>query len=160
MKTEPGAEPCERKQSPGIYSPIVEGIRANADAVVETLVHLTEFAFGYNRESVVWLEGYLERMNATGIFDGPGRDKLISALGSFLGECLVRTCGGSWKRRDGAWGIAFDEEHFVQPFAAVAAQLESGRARGIGNFFDLVPITFIGCLAGSKNRSAASVRHT
>jgi hypothetical protein len=155
MKTEAGAESFERMPFPGIYSPIVEGIKANAEAVIEELAHLTDFEFGYHRESVAWLEGYIERMKQAGVFNGPGRDKLVSVFGSFLGECIIRVCGGSWKQRDGAWGVAFDEEQFVQPFAAVAAQVDRGRACGIRSFFDLVPITFIGCTAG---RSATITR--
>ncbi len=129
-------EPYERISLPGTYSPAVEGLKANAEAAVEELSHLTEFPFGYNRASVVWLEGYLERMNAAGVFNGPGRDKLISIFGAFLGECIVRTCGGAWKKRGGPWGIAFDEDHFTRPFAAIVAQLDRGRNCGIARYFE------------------------
>jgi hypothetical protein len=146
MGTEVRIESCERKFFPGIHSPVVWGIKANAEAVIQELAHLTNFAFGYNRESVAWLEGYIERMGDLGVFNGPGREKLISVFGSFLGECIAQTCGGSWKQRDGAWGIAFDDDHITLPFAAVANQIERGRTFGIGRFFDMVPIEFIGCV--------------
>lgn len=148
MKAESGAESYERIPSPGTCSPIVEGIKANAEASIEELAHLTDFEFGYHRESVAWLEGYLERVKAAGVFHGPGRDKLISVFGSFLGECIIRSCGGTWKQRDGVWGIAFDDETFARPFAAVTAQVDRGLTYGIRSFFDRVPITFIGCIGG------------
>ena len=152
------AECYERIPFPGTYSPIVQGIKANGEATIEELAHLVDFDFGYNRESVAWLEGYIERIKAAGILNGPGREKLISVFGSFLGECIARSWGGSWKQRDGAWGIAFNHEHIALPFAAVASQLERGRARGIGKYFDRVPIQFIGCVVYRPTRDRVTPR--
>ena len=146
MNAELSGESYERTPCRGTHSPWIEGLKANSDAVIHELGHLTDFEFGCNRESVVWLEGYIERMKEAKIFNGPGRDKLISVFGSFLGECLVQCYGGTWKKRDGAWGIVFDDENIALPFTAVADQVDHGRASGIHRFFDLVPITFVGCI--------------
>jgi hypothetical protein len=144
VNADPTGGQFERVPCPGTTSPIVEGIKGNAEAVIQELAHLTDFEFGYNRQSVVWLEGLIERMKKDGAFKGDGRDKLISAFGSYLGECVVHCYGGEWKRRHGAWAISFSEELYAFPYAAVGTQVDIGVAGGIRTFFDMLPIMFIG----------------
>ncbi len=159
MSAEPNSASYERKPCRGTHSPVVEGIKANAEAVIEELAHLTDFGFGYNRESVLWLESHLERLKQTGAFKGPARDKLISVFSSFLGECVVNCYGGEWRKRDGSWGILFRGDDLALPFAAIAAQIDQGKSFGIGSFFDLLPITFIGCLQPQAETRTAFSTH-
>src|SRR5262247_3056399 len=95
-----------------------EQIRANAEMVVEQLRPLSNIDFGYTKESVEWLEGYIERLKSSGQFDNDdNKRKLISVFGSFLGECIVRCYGAVWRQREGVWCVAFDEKNIAFPFA-------------------------------------------
>jgi hypothetical protein len=63
-------------------------------------------------------------------------------FGSFLGECIVRCYGGTWKQHDGVWCVAFDEKNVAFPFAKVAKQMDNGLEDGIASYFDVIPIVF------------------
>ena len=128
-----------------------EHIRANAETVVKELGKLKGEEFGYTRESVEWLEGYIERLKNSGEFDSTERkNRLISVFGSFLGECIVRCYGGAWRQLEsGEWGVAFrneemafTENNMAFPFAKVAKQIDNGLEDGIASFFSVIPILF------------------
>jgi hypothetical protein len=122
-----------------------ERIRANAEMVVQTLRPLSGIDFGYTKESVKWLEGYIERLRNSGEFENvETRTKLISVFGSFLGECIVRCHGGAWKLDEeaGVWCVAFAKDQTAFPFAKVAKQIDNGLEDGIASFFDVIPILF------------------
>lgn len=122
-----------------------ERIKANAEMVVQQLRPLSGMDFGYDRESVEWLEGYIERLRQSGEFQSAtARDHLASVFGSFLGECIVRCYGGVWTERAGAWSVAFDDSNIVFRFAKIAKQMENGVEDGIGSFFRTIPILFAG----------------
>ena len=121
-----------------------EHIRANAEMVVEQLRPLSGIDFGYTKESVEWLEGYIERLRNSGEFDnGETKNKLTSVFGSFLGECVVRCYGGTWKLHEaGVWCVAFNDEDMAFPFAKVAKQIDNGLEDGIASFFNVIPTIF------------------
>lgn len=64
-----------------------EKIRANAQLVVDRFSQLSELeaSFGYNRESVKWLDGFIERERSRRDINSVGRAKLAQVLGSYLG---------------------------------------------------------------------------
>ena len=121
-----------------------EHIRANADMVVQQLRPLSGIDFGYTKESVEWLEGYIERLRNSGEFDsGEAKDKLTSVFGSFLGECIIRCHGGTWKQHEsGIWCVAFNDEDMAFPFAKVSKQIDNGLEDGIAGFFNVIPTIF------------------
>ena len=120
-----------------------EQIEANAAMVIQQLRPLSGIEFGYNRESVEWLEGYIERLRQSNeLQDDATREKLTSVFGSFLGECIVRCYGGAWADREGVWGVAFDSRNAAFPFAKVVKQMQNGLKDGIGSFFTLIPVVF------------------
>jgi hypothetical protein len=120
-----------------------EHIRANAELVLEQLRSLSGNDFGYTRESVDWLEGYIERLRNSGEFDSPEmKTKLMSVFGSFLGECIIRCYGGVWTQHNGDWAVAFSEGGMAFPFAKVAKQLDNGLGDGISSFFRAIPAIF------------------
>jgi hypothetical protein len=82
-----------------------ERIKANAAMAVEQLRPLSGMVFGYNPESVEWLQGYIENLRQSGQL-GELKRKLTDVLGSFLGECIIHCYGGTWEERDGVWCIA------------------------------------------------------
>lgn len=124
---------------------MIEHIKANAEMVIQQSRPLSGMDFGYTRESVEWLESYIERMRQSGEFeDGATKDKLASVFGSFLGECIVRCYGGVWTPRDGVWCVAFEGDNFAFPFVKVSKQMEHGLEEGIGGLFRAVPVVFKG----------------
>lgn len=122
---------------------MIEHIQANAEMTIQQMRPLSRMDFGYTRESVEWLEGYIERLRQSGEFAADAtRDKLVSVFGSFLGECIVRCYGGVWTQRDGVWCVAFPGDNFVFPFAKVSKQMEHGLEDSIGSLFRAVPVVF------------------
>ena len=120
-----------------------EQIKANAEMVVQQLQPLSGIEFGYTRESVEWLEGYIERLRSSGEFESDElRHNLTNMFGCFLGECIVRCYGGQWEQQEGTWCVAFDDENAACPFAKVAKQFENGLEDGIASFFKAIPILF------------------
>lgn len=111
--------------------------------VVQQLRPLSDIDFGYTRESVEWVEGYIERLRNSGELDDVEmKNKLTSVLGSFLGECIVRCYGGTWRQHEGEWCVAFDDDNMAFPFAKVAKQIENGREDSIGSFFNSIAAIF------------------
>ena len=120
-----------------------EHIRANAEMVIQQLRPLSDIDFGYTKESVEWLEGYIERLRTSGQFEsGDARNKLTSVFGSFLGECIVRCYGGTWKQHEGVWCVAFDNDNAAFPFAKVGKQIDNGLEDGVASFFNTIPLIF------------------
>ena len=121
-----------------------ELIRANAEMVVQQLRPLSGIDFGYTRESVEWLEGYIERLRISGEFENvETKDKLTSVFGSFLGECIIRCYGGAWKQDEsGMWCVAFTDDNIAFPFAKIAKQIDNGLEDGIASFFNVIPTIF------------------
>jgi len=103
--------------------PQVDKILANAELAIKT------FDLKYDEESVKWIDEFVERLRKSS--HQSGVDKLISVLGSFVGECARREFGGEWKEVNGQWGIRFDPPGVVAfPFNKIAKQFESGHEGG------------------------------
>jgi hypothetical protein len=98
----------------------------------------------FDEAAVRWLDGFIQRQHERGkpeIHEG-----LMNTLGSFLGECVIRTYGGAWANVDGSWGVQFDEKNAVFPFAKVLKQLKNGAAESVLSFFTVIPRAFKGKL--------------
>ena len=122
-----------------------EHIKANAEMVLDQLRSLSGIDFFYTRESVEWLEGYIERLRNSGEFDSVElKHKLTSVFGSFLGECIIRCYGGAWTEHEGNWCVAFSEGGMAFPFAKVSKQFDNGLEDGISSFFRVIPVIFEG----------------
>ena len=119
-------------------------IRANAQLVIDRFSQPTELEspFGYNSESVRWLDGFIERERTTRDVDSVGTAKLIQVLGSYLGECVIHVYGGTWKEREGQWGVFFDDSNAVFPFNKVHKQFQNGEGDSIRSFFEVIGEVF------------------
>lgn len=108
----------------------LQQIRENAAFAVAEFGTLVEGAFGYDRESVAWVDGFVERQRvrfAAG--DAPGG--LISVIGSYLGEAMIAEAGGQWIEDDaGGIGIRFASGDTAYPFVKVRKQFDEGLAGG------------------------------
>ena len=113
-----------------------------ATAAVEAFRRLSARgqSFGYDRDSLSWVEEYLE--SNRGKFSELEFKTMIQLAGAYLGECVRQKYGGNWSQRDGAWGIFFDNKTAAFPFAKAQKFMEYGLAAGdsITGFFDIVPL--------------------
>ena len=118
-----------------------EQIRANVQLVIRQLGPLSGIDFGLNRESVAWVEGFIERQRARPDFDEGSLDGLVSTLGSFLGECVAANTGGTWawSEEQQALGVAFPAGGMAFPFAKVRKLFLHGLQDGesISSFYDI-----------------------
>jgi len=119
-----------------------EKIRANAQGVIHRFSSLSGLheQFGYNHESIRWIEGFIEQQRSQGSVTPETTANLIQTIGSFLGECIIHSYGGTWKQTGDQWGIFFDESNAVFPFNKVTKQFQNGLTSGdsILSFFELI----------------------
>lgn len=121
-----------------------EQLRANAEQVIQELRPLSGMDFGYNRESVKWLEGHIEQLRLSDAFSVEAtKNQLVDRYGSFLGECLIQCYGGEWVHRYGFWGVAVDKYNLQRPMAEIRNQMDHGLKHGIGDYFCHVANLFI-----------------
>ena len=114
-----------------------ESIHANAQLV------LTKFAdqgLGFDEASVAWIDGFIERNRAS--WDADTRSKMVSILGSFLGECVIANFGGGWTMTENGLGVMFDERNGVFPFNKVEKQIENGSEDSIDSFYQAAGAIF------------------
>jgi hypothetical protein len=68
-------------------------------------------------------------------------NRLVSILGSFLGECIAANSGGAWLWHEEcqAWGVRLAENRYVFPFAKMEKAFDSGLDGGdsILSFYDI-----------------------
>lgn len=117
-------------------------IRANAELVVKQFGPLSNLEFGYNAESIIWVDGFIEQQRIHSDVDKSAIDGLVNTLGSFLGECIIRCYGGYWQNINGEWCVSFDDKNAVYPFNKVKKQFTNGQEDSIKKFFELIPILF------------------
>ncbi len=115
-----------------------EDIKANAEKLIEKLRPISKINFGYNKESVHWLQGYIERLRRSEKFK-ESEEQFVSVFGSYLGECIIQRHGGHWENRDGIFAVAFDDQNYVLPFNRVKKQWQNGLEDGIADLFDMIP---------------------
>jgi hypothetical protein len=125
---------------------IEEKIRANAQLAINTFGPASGLGteFGYNRISVEWVEGFIERQRSRTDITPDKVARLVQVIGSYLGECVICTYGGVWRETNGSWGVFFDERDAVFPFNKVQKQFEKGLESGdsVLGFFDLIDVVF------------------
>ena len=131
-----------------------EQIKANAERVVREFGPISGIDFGYNHESVEWLNGYIQRLRQSDAFDEATREKLTGVFGSYLGECLVKCYGGAWEQFEGRWCVAFKSGDRAFPFTKVAKQMEGEPCQSIESFFRIIPTLFPKVVALSTQRKA------
>lgn len=118
-----------------------EKLQANARLAIETLSGVSDVGdFGFNRESVAWVEGYIERQRIRTETTPEAVERLAQVLGSFLGECIIRCHGGRWRRDENGWGVWFDDSNAAYPLNKVQKQFDNGVEGGdsVLSFFDSI----------------------
>ena len=109
----------------------IEVLERNAALAVERFDPLVDFAFGRDRRSVEWLDGFIERQRVRPDLAPTTRDGLVDVLGSFLGACIVAESTGRW-HVDPEHGVAvrFPDGAMCFPFAKVGKQFADGNEAG------------------------------
>lgn len=110
--------------------------------VVSQFRELTEFEFDYNLESVEWVDGFINRQREREDYSVELGEKMTSTIGSYLGECVIKCHGGSWKETSEGWAIEFSDGNMVYPFSKTVKQFENGAEDSIYSFFTTIPVIF------------------
>jgi hypothetical protein len=122
---------------------IQEMIRANAEMVVEQLRQVSDVKdFGYNAESVAWVDGFIQRQRVNPDMDEAGVHQMTQNLGSYLGECVIACYGGEWRQEEGMWAVTFNEANAVFPFNKVGKQFANGSEDSVRGWFETIPVIF------------------
>lgn len=82
----------------------------------------------YDEASIEWLDCFIEHRRQRD--SDPGRDRLIHAIGAFLGECTRQQLGGHWGLYQDMAGIQLPTGSIVFPLNKTAKQFDNGRAEG------------------------------
>jgi hypothetical protein len=107
----------------------LETIHANAELVVRELAHASGRQFGYDSDSVAWVEEFIERQRAEVPETARG---LVSVLGCYLGEAIIEAVpGAEWVEDDnGALAVLFMTGDRAYPFNKVDKQIAEGLESG------------------------------
>jgi hypothetical protein len=117
---------------------IPEKFKFNADLVVQVIAENCSIHLAFDQSGVDWIDGYINRLRLS-----TSKDKhsaYVSTLASFIGECIIKTYGGSWIERDGSWGVQVNNRIWACPFAKVAKQFDNGPEDSVKSFFSCIPI--------------------
>lgn len=94
----------------------------------------------YNEAAVRELARFIAVQRAELAPNSPDREGIVTALGCFLGQCLVHTYHAEWAAgTDGSTGVGLANQLFFNPFYLVHQQLNNGEAASVAVFFRSVP---------------------
>jgi hypothetical protein len=93
---------------------------------------------GFGAEAMAHLSHLIDAQRTT--LAPAEHDDFITAVGCYLGECLVRTYQGAWAAGpDGTTGVGIAGQLFFNPFYLVKEQLDKGATASVTAFFASVP---------------------
>ncbi len=121
----------------------LQRIEANVQLVLATARDQFGLTLACDRDGAAWLHRYIEQQHQQG--DPNLHGQLASVLGSFLGQCVIQSHGGSWQETEGQWAVVFSPGNAVYPFEKTRKHLTHGQANGDGvlPFFDAIPALFL-----------------
>ena len=120
-----------------------EHLKANAELVREIARDRLGVDVDYDEDGVRWLNSFIDGQREQG--DPETRKRLPGTLGSFLGECVRHTFGGTWVQHpDYGWGVEINDKVTVFPFNKVEKQLEAGEGDTVLSFFKTLPAVLEG----------------
>jgi len=115
-------------------------IRSNADTFRQIIKKSLNIELAYDLEGVRWLDEYIDRQRETLTDDE--KAKLPNPLGSYLGESIRRTYGGTWTQHpEFGWGVRVNDRITVFPFNKVEKHLANAEGDSIlGMFTSIAPL--------------------
>lgn len=133
-------------------------LRDNVKFAVRQLGEARGEPLGFDRDSVAWVEGFIER-NRRKYADENARAGMVSVLGSYLGQAIIEAAGAAWDEdADGALGVRFANGDWCYPFNKVDKQFAQGLEGGesILSFYnvclDVVANGQLGACAGGAEQ--------
>src|SRR5581483_4504549 len=119
----------------------LEMIRANADLAVTTARNQLGVELLFDRHGVEWVDGHLNRIREH--LSDSARAGVVNVMGSFVGECIVRSQRGEWIEKPGeGWQVRLrrQNEVTVNVFSKIEKQLAAGEGDSILSLFDWAPL--------------------
>jgi hypothetical protein len=127
------------------YATGTDQIKLNAQFVIDRFGPQSGVKnFGCNDESIAYLDGFISRQIGVVNKDSQTFDRFVSLFGSFLGECIVTTYGGTWVVKDSGIHIEISNQEFLyitQPFQKVAQRIKVGDEESLLVYYsDVLPV--------------------
>ena len=114
-------------------------ITKNAQWVIENFGPQSGLGhFGYDGESVAYLDTFVDRQGASFRASEQNAERIISLLGSFLGEAIIATYGGDWQQTEQGLSLSIQaggQFHILQPFQKVQKRLANGPEDSLHFYF-------------------------
>jgi hypothetical protein len=111
-------------------------IRANAELVRSVARDQLAVIVDYDEAGVRWLDQYIDGQRDAA---PEVRERLISTLGSYLGECVRHQYGGRWLHDpEMGWSVAIADRFSVYPFNKVRKQLAGDDGESVLSFFTTI----------------------
>jgi hypothetical protein len=114
-------------------------LRTNADLAVSTIGQHCGVALTFDQAGVEWIDGYINRSREDLIADQDNLLAAVNVLAAFVGECIIRTYGGTWVEKEGEWCVQVNEAIWACPFAKVTKQFNHGPKESVAGYFTLIP---------------------
>jgi hypothetical protein len=113
-----------------------EMIQANAELAVQSARERLGVSLSFDRAGVDWLDGHLNRLR--GHLSPEAQAGVVNVMGSFLGECIVRSHGGEWIEKGGEWLVQVKRTYTVSAnvFGKVEKQLARVEGESVLSLFD------------------------
>jgi hypothetical protein len=118
-----------------------ERIKQLAENLISTCAETLGVSLRYDRVSVEWLSGYIERIRPH--LDESSVNGLANSVGAFPGECIIANYGGQWRESEGNWGVFFsesDDRDAAFPFNKARKHLLYGAEDSILSFYNVLPV--------------------
>jgi hypothetical protein len=128
-------------------------LRTNAELVIKYLGPQSGIDFGYNEESIAWLDQHIDDQRQNLTYDPDSLHKILGMFGCFLGECIIRSFGGQWNYEDERWLVRFESGSSANPIGKVRKLYENGLEGGdsITGFYQVIPLMVAGYLQPTQN---------
>ena len=116
----------------------LEMIRANAELAVQSARERLGLSLSFDRAGVEWLDGHLNRLH--GRLPSEVQAGVVNVMGSFLGECIVRSHGGEWIEKSAEWLVQVKRAYTVSVnvFGKVEKQLAGIEGESVLSLYDFL----------------------
>ena len=124
------------------FDPAVEMPRL-ADSLIATFTEILRQPIGFDRDSLVVVDRFVTA-NGVSMQDD---QRMIMAVGAYLGECIIVAYGGSWERDAHGFAVNLGDDFRVFPIVKALKHFQNGAEDSSLSLFDLLPRHLSGTLA-------------
>ncbi len=137
-----------------------EAVKRDCEALARFASQVLRRQIGYDEASIKWLSSLIEfsRSKPNEVV----RNSLLTQIGCFLGETLIRRYGGEWVITDGGvLGVRLRSQAIAFPFEKVLKQFQNGTTDSIWGFFKMAEVLVAkdSQLGSAPNGSPAASLH-